>query len=77
MSINEGIGEDMIKCRCGKETCKGKIWFEKSGNNFFYLFFTNDLIKQDYSILLDANGLIDLIKSARESLLKLTEQERF
>lgn len=62
-----------IKCSCGKPECSGAIWFEKSYSQTS-IWFTNDVSKQELSIYLDANALLELLRQTREQLIGLTEK---
>jgi len=61
-----------IKCSCGRKNCVGKIWFDENR-----MLFTNDVLQarspSELSIYLDANGLVELIKEARKTLVAMTE----
>lgn len=64
-----------IKCACGQPECSGAVWFEESYNQLL-LYFTNDVCKDgmQYSISLDANALLELVREARKQLITLTEK---
>ncbi len=56
----------VIKCKCGRETCGGQVYFSDS-----LLWFTNDKVLTtagmplELSIYLDANGLVGMTEERR------------
>ncbi|OFY39625.1 MAG: hypothetical protein A2Z69_00320 [Bacteroidetes bacterium RBG_13_44_24] len=69
---------EMIKCRCGRDDCEGKIWFEPSrgGHTVVLSLEIDDVAGQPYSIHLDANGLIDLKREIINQLFELGGREK-
>ncbi len=57
-----------IKCSC-KGDCPGEVWFE--GNKLWFV----NLVTKETNLYLDANGLVELIKEAKKSLVNLTKLE--
>ncbi len=62
----------MIKCSCGDENCKMKIWLE-TVNDKVAMWFT-DKDGDDNVMYLDANSVIYLVKALKSCLLELLEE---
>ena len=68
-----------IKCACGRKECPGFVWFEEDR-----LMFTNEVLQSkaekgsivpELAIDVDANSLVELIREARKTLIRLSGED--
>jgi len=61
-----------MECKCGKKGCGNRLYF--CNTNYLEIEGVQDGKNVGFhSVLLDANGLVELILEARKALLELTE----